>query len=84
MYKVLTRRKAIKDIARLPKGYSRLVSQHIDNLAYTPRPPDAKQLVSGGYSLRVGIYRVLYDIDEAAEEVTVHRVMHRREAYRSG
>jgi mRNA-degrading endonuclease RelE of RelBE toxin-antitoxin system len=58
----------MRDIARLPKGYSRLVAQHIDKLAYNPRPPDAKQLVSGGYSLRVGVYRVLYDITHRSNQ----------------
>jgi mRNA interferase RelE/StbE len=49
----------------------------------TPRPPDAKKLRGvGGYSLRVGVYRVLYDIDDAARKVTVFRIKYRREAYR--
>jgi mRNA interferase RelE/StbE len=48
-----------------------------------PRPPDSKKLRgSTDYSLRVGTYRILYDIDDAARSVTVYRVKHRREAYR--
>jgi len=30
----------------------------------------------------VGVYRILYDIDDDAHIVTVYRVKHRREAYR--
>lgn len=46
-------------------------------------PTDAKKPKGdGGYSMRVGVYRVLYDIDEAGRKVTVFRIKHRREAYR--
>ena len=34
------------------------------------------------YRLRVGTYRILYVIDDESETITVHRVKHRREAYR--
>ncbi len=83
MYSVHILRRAIKDIADLPKGYARLVSQHIDRLEENPRPPDAKKLQERtDYSLRVGVYRILYDIDDESRTVTVYRVKHRREAYR--
>ncbi len=39
--------------------------------------------VAGLYSARRGDYRIIYSIDEAAEVVTVHRVQHRRSAYRA-
>jgi len=42
MYSVRILRRAIKDIANLPKGYAHLVGQHIDRLEENPRPPDAK------------------------------------------
>jgi mRNA interferase RelE/StbE len=48
-----------------------------------PRPPDAKKLRgTTDYSLRVGVYRILYDIDDATCTITVYRVKHRRDAYR--
>jgi mRNA interferase RelE/StbE len=83
MYSIRVLRRAIKDIANLPKGYARLLSQHIDGLEENPRPPDAKKLRgTTDYSLRVGVYRILYDIDDESCTVTVYRVKHRREAYR--
>jgi mRNA interferase RelE/StbE len=83
MYSVRVLRRAMKDITELPKEYSRLVSHHINELANNPRPADAKKLRGrGDYSLRVGVHRVLYDIDDEAQVVTVYRVRHRREAYR--
>lgn len=83
MYSVRILRRAIRDITGLPQNYARLVSQHIDQLAENPRPPDAKRLRGRrDYSLRVGVYRVLYEIDDEAQAVTVYRVRHLREAYR--
>jgi len=32
--------------------------------------------------VRVGVYRVLYDVDDAERTVTVYRVKHRRDVYR--
>jgi mRNA interferase RelE/StbE len=83
MYSVRIWRQAIQDISDLPKDYARLVSRHIDQLSDNPRPQDAKKLRgSADYSLRVGIYRMLYDIDDATRTITVYRVKHRRDAYR--
>lgn len=83
MYKVQVLRQAVKDIASLPREYARLVSQHIDSLAANPRPPEARKLRAvGAYRLRVGVFRILYDVDDESRTVTVYRVKHRREAYR--
>jgi len=83
MYSVRILRQAIRDITDLPKDYARLISQHIDRLAENPRPQDAKKLRgTTAYSLRVGVYRILYGIDDTTRAVTVYRVKHRRDAYR--
>jgi mRNA interferase RelE/StbE len=35
-----------------------------------------------GWRVRVGDYRILYQIDDEAQTVTIVRVRHRREVYR--
>jgi mRNA interferase RelE/StbE len=83
MYSVRILRRAIKDIADLPKGYARMVGEHIDSLLENPRPPGAKKLwETTDYSLGEGVYRIPYEIDDGARIVTIYRVKHRREAYR--
>lgn len=78
MYKIATRRRATKDLANLPSSYQKLIGEHINKLAENPRPRDAKKLQGNcGYSLRVGIYRVLYDIDDTLRKVTIYRIKHR-------
>ena len=81
-YEIVVRGTAAKQIKRLPVDYFRLIRQHIEGLADQPRPPDAKKLRGDwGYSLRVGVYRVLYEIDDQARTVTIYRVKQRRDAY---
>ena len=83
MYSVFITRRAMRDIARLPAQYPRLVGQHIEDLAINPRPTDAKALRGrSDFGLRVGVYRILYYIDHQESTVTVTRVLHRRESYR--
>jgi mRNA interferase RelE/StbE len=50
----------------------------------TPRPAGCTKLAgtADGYRIRVGDYRIVYLIDDAAQIVTVTRVGHRREVYR--
>ena len=83
MYQIELRRSAFKDLEDIPNDYARLIAQHIDTLEINPRPTDSKKLKGdAGYSLRVGTYRLLYDIDDKAKSVTIYRIKHRREAYR--
>jgi len=83
MYRIDLRRRAYNDLNSIPADYARLIAQHIDSLEGNPRLPDSKKLKGdAGYSLRVGTYRVLYDIDDKGKTVTIYRIKHRREAYR--
>ncbi len=83
MYSIEVRRQAIKDLKDVPADYAKLIAKHIDLLEQNPRPSDSKKLKGdAGFSLRIGTYRVLYDIDDQARKVTIYRVKHRREAYR--
>lgn len=49
-----------------------------------PRPHNCKKLSGGGsrWRIRVGDYRILYEIDDAQRIVKVYRIAHRREVYR--
>ncbi len=49
-----------------------------------PRPTGCKKLVGGDkqWRLRIGEYRVVYEIDDQAKTVDVTRITHRREVYR--
>ncbi len=83
MHEIEIRRAALKDLKDIPADYARLIAKHIDLLEQNPRPTDSKKLKgSAGFSLRIGTYRILYDINDKAQMVTIYRIKHRREAYR--
>jgi mRNA interferase RelE/StbE len=83
MYKIIIGGQADRQIKKLPPEYFRLVQQHLKSLADNPRPYGAEKLTNQeGYKLRVGVYRILYTIDDKTQTITVYRVKHRREAYR--
>ena len=56
----------------------------MQGLATDPRPPGCRKLTGSknDWRVRVGDYRVIYEIGDAAREGRVNRVRHRREVYR--
>ena len=83
MYTITILRRAQKELSTLPpKPYVR-VCDAISGLADQPRPPGAKKL-SGreGWRIRVGSYRVVYEISDPAHLITVMHIGHRRDVYR--
>jgi mRNA interferase RelE/StbE len=84
MYRVFLERAAEKDLARLSSEVHDRVISAIRGLASEPRPPGCRKL-SGGkndWRIRVGDYRVVYEIADEIRVVRVNRVRHRREVYR--
>ena len=76
-------RRAQKELAHLPKDSYERVRDRIRALAEDPRPPGCLKLVGrAGWRLRVGNYRVVYEINDAEEKITVLHVGHRRDIYR--
>ncbi|MGB8413541.1 MAG: type II toxin-antitoxin system RelE/ParE family toxin [Candidatus Binatus sp.] len=55
----------------------------LEHLASTPRPPGCKKLKGGDkeWRIRVGDYRIVDVVDDAARTVDVTRIAHRREVY---
>jgi mRNA interferase RelE/StbE len=83
-YRIFLRPAAIRDLDALQADVRERIDQAIDRLAENPRPHGSKKLAGfeNEWRLRVGAYRVLYLIDDAAQRILVARVAHRREAYR--
>ena len=75
-------RRADRELRRLPDDLLRRIVDRIQRLADDPWPPGVKKLQGGGYRIRVGDYRILYDVDSSARVVVVHAVGHRRDVYR--
>ena len=83
-YTIRFQRSAAKALAALPKPIQRRIAGKVDDLARDPHPPGAKALegVPGLHRIRIGDYRVIYQIQAAVLLILVVRIRHRREAYR--
>jgi len=84
MYRILLERAAEKDLSRLSAEIHARIIVAIQALARNPRPSGCRKLVGGenDWRIRVGDYRVIYEIADAIRIVRVNRVRHRREVYR--
>lgn len=84
MHSLLIKRLAERDLGRMPHAVFGRVNESIQSLRDDPRPHGVRKLVGAleGWRIRVGDYRILYQIDDDARTVTIVRVKHRREAYR--
>jgi mRNA interferase RelE/StbE len=82
-YSVLIHRKAQSELASLPKEAYEKVKTAISTLAENARPRGCRKLTGReGWRIRAGIYRVIYEIDDRSQTVTVFHVGHRRDVYR--
>ena len=84
MYDVLLARQAERDMKKLSAEIFHRVLRELKDLAQVPRPPGCRKLTGSGndYRVRVGDYRILYEIDDETRQVRVLKVGHRREVYR--
>jgi len=73
---------AARQLRKLPENIRNRLAPHVSALAENPRPAGSKKLKGEGFRIRVGDYRILYEIDDEASRVLVVRVGHRREVYR--
>lgn len=84
MYQVLLERSAEKDLKRLPRNVQPRVISVLRTLASQPRPPGSRKLTGTktDWRVRVGDYRIVYEVADAIRVVRVHRIRHRGDVYR--
>lgn len=82
-YTVLVERYAQKQIMNLGKKAIPVLKAAIAGLADDPRPHGYKKLKGeDAYRIRVGDYRVIYEIDDEVILITVVSVGHRKDIYK--
>jgi len=84
MYKVEFVTSAAKEFRSLEDKIKRRIAVVIDALCENPRPRGIHKLKGHErlYRIRVGLYRVIYEIDDQARLIRVTRIRHRREVYK--
>lgn len=85
VYTLVINRSASKEIRNLSASARQRVLAAIEALAYDPRPRGCKKLrgTENDYRVRIGNYRVIYQIQDQVVTVIVLKVGHRRDIYES-
>lgn len=82
-YGISILRRAQKELERLPSDAYRQVRDAVRSLGGQPRPAGCLKLTDrDAWRIRVGDYRVIYEIDDHEQQVTVMHIGHRRDVYR--
>jgi len=75
--------RARRDLERLAPDLVERLGRALVALGDDPRPRSCEKLVDiDAYRIRVGDYRIIYEIDDRGRVVIVSRIRHRREVYR--
>ena len=83
-YNIQWKQSAKKELKKLDKQTIRRIVQAVEKLAEDPYVTGCKKLVGSKsvYRIRVGDYRVVYNIRSSVLVIEIIRVGHRREIYR--
>jgi len=82
-YRIEVKPQAEKALAKIPNPYRRRIANAIDGLASSPRPSGCVKLVGaqGAYRIRIGDYRIVYEIVDKVLIVYIVRIAHRKDVY---
>lgn len=83
-YDLLISHSAEKTLKKLPKKDITRIVTTIEKLAIDPRPQGCRKLSgeTDTYRVRVGVYRVIYEIEERILRILVLKIGHRKDVYR--
>lgn len=83
-YNLLIKPEVRKKLQKIPEEAKRRIELSLDKLIFAPRPHNNYKKLKGrtGYRVRVGDYRITYDIDDDKFIVYVLKVGHRKDIYK--
>jgi len=77
------KKSAAKELKKLPKDVSLRISKAILKLSVNPRAGNVRPMVGvKSWRLKVGEYRVIYDIYDQKVTILIIRIRHRKDVYR--
>lgn len=83
LYEIRFKSSVRKDLRNIPKSDVNRILRRIEELAGNPRPKDSKKLTGEAlYRIRLGLYRIVYEIVDRDIVVTVVKIGHRKDVYR--
>ena len=83
-YQIEWKKSAIRELKRLDRAIIPRIIAAVDNLSSQPLPQGVTKLQGSQrtYRIRIGNYRVIYELYESMLVIEVIRVRHRKDAYR--
>jgi mRNA interferase RelE/StbE len=82
-FQIILPKSVQKELDRLPDELVGRILARLAGLENNPRPADVKKLKGrAAWRIRVGDYRVIYEIHDRILQIIVITVGHRREIYR--
>ena len=83
MYSVHFKRSTIKEIEDLEDSIMNRVIDKLELLKDNPRPEGCRKIKSSQdlWRIRVGEYRIIYQIDDQDQKLTIRSIKHRSKAY---
>ena len=84
-YKLELAKSVTKDLKKIAHAMHNSLIASIENLTDNPFPEKKYKKLKGTlntFRLRVGDYRIIYDVDETLMQIKVYRVRHRKDIYR--
>jgi mRNA interferase RelE/StbE len=84
-YHITVKASVEKDIRKIPTDITARIFEHIESLLADPFPKDSRKLTGAEhlYRIRVGDYRVIYEVILDDKEITILYIRHRSSAYRN-
>jgi mRNA interferase RelE/StbE len=81
-YIIRFEKKAVKSLENIQPEQRENIIKSIQYLGTNPRPAGYKKLKGvSAYRIRIGDYRVIYDINDQTITITVLKVGHRKQIY---
>ena len=83
-YKIKWKKSAYKELRNIHEKYIPKIIDTVEKLSVNPFSSDVKKL-SGSektYRIRVGDYRIIYEIEQQKLTIQIIRVRHRKDVYK--
>jgi mRNA interferase RelE/StbE len=84
-YRIVFKKSAAKSLTKIPKTDQKRIAEKIDSLAEGPPNQDTTKMKGNNpfHRVRVGDYRIIYEIQNEVLIILIVKIGHRRDIYRN-
>ncbi len=84
-YRIEVKRSAAKALQKIPKTDQKRIAEKIDSLAENLPNPDTTKMKGNNpfHKIRVGDYRIIYEIQEEVLIILIVKIGHRKDVYKN-